>query len=307
MVRREALCLAVLGLVGMTTAFIPGGHLQSQRVMGSRPLSVSILASSMMPEPDNGPEDDEDLEGINVTEVDGIMLEGDFDDDSVKPNLSSLLEDADEQDLEPFKLESDDAFFSIPDYVPSELPDLAALGQGLMSKRGLDFGDGEFDPDDPKMYKMLGLDVLDEKKTPVPPEGYPIPAPYQYFQDQEAMTAKYQKHEGDTGSAEVQIARLTVQVNYLTKHVQANPKDFSARRGLLRAVNLRKRQLNYLFSKDRKGAVGLADELGVRYRPPEKARSKFEMYRNFKNIKSKKAKNMQLAAEQRNAAAEAGR
>jgi hypothetical protein len=31
------------------------------------------------------------------------------------------------------------------------------------------------------------------------------------------------------------------------------------------------------------------------------------MYRNFKNIKSKKAKNMQLAAEQRNAAAEAGR
>jgi hypothetical protein len=31
-VRREALCLAVLGLVGMTTAFIPGGHLQSQRV-----------------------------------------------------------------------------------------------------------------------------------------------------------------------------------------------------------------------------------------------------------------------------------
>ena len=29
-----------------------------------------------------------------------------------------------------FKLDSDDSFFSIPDYVPSELPDLAALGSG---------------------------------------------------------------------------------------------------------------------------------------------------------------------------------
>lgn len=63
--------------------------------------------------------------------MDGIIFEGDFEDDSVKPSLTSLLEDvADDVGGDAFKLESDDSFFSIPDYVPSELPDLAALGSG---------------------------------------------------------------------------------------------------------------------------------------------------------------------------------
>lgn len=76
------------------------------------------------------PEDDEEpTEGF--TEVDGIIFEGDFEDDSVKPSLTSLLEDVgDDVGGDAFKLDSDDSFFSIPDYVPSELPDLAALGSG---------------------------------------------------------------------------------------------------------------------------------------------------------------------------------
>lgn len=76
------------------------------------------------------PEDDEEApEGS--TEVDGIVFEGDFEDDSVKPSLTSLLEDVgDDVGGDAFKLDSDDSFFSIPDYVPSELPDLAALGSG---------------------------------------------------------------------------------------------------------------------------------------------------------------------------------
>lgn len=76
------------------------------------------------------PEDDEEpTEGF--TEVDGIVFEGDFEDDSVKPSLTSLLEDVgDDGGGDAFKLDSDDSFFSIPDYIPSELPDLAALGSG---------------------------------------------------------------------------------------------------------------------------------------------------------------------------------
>ncbi len=76
------------------------------------------------------PEDDEEApEGS--TEMDGVIFEGDFEDDSVKPSLTSLLEDVgDDVGGDAFKLDSDDSFFSIPDYVPSELPDLAALGSG---------------------------------------------------------------------------------------------------------------------------------------------------------------------------------
>lgn len=59
------------------------------------------------------------------------------------------------------------------------------------------------------------------------------------------------------------------------------------------------RLLNYLAKKDRSNAIGLAAELGIRFRAPDEARSKFEMYRFFKNTKSKKAKNMQLVGGQK--------
>lgn len=60
-------------------------------------------------------------------------------------------------------------------------------------------------------------------------------------QAREAAKAKYQRHGNDVGSSHVQVAQLTETVNYLTKHVQANPRDYSARRGLLRCVNLRRK------------------------------------------------------------------
>lgn len=60
-------------------------------------------------------------------------------------------------------------------------------------------------------------------------------------QAREAAKAKYQRHGNDVGSAHVQIAQMTETVNYLTKHVQTNPRDYSARRGLLRAVNSRRK------------------------------------------------------------------
>ena len=60
-------------------------------------------------------------------------------------------------------------------------------------------------------------------------------------QAREAAKAKYQRHANDVGSSHVQIAQLTETVNYLTKHVQSMPRDYSARRGLIRCVNLRRK------------------------------------------------------------------
>ncbi|MEG1795812.1 MAG: 30S ribosomal protein S15, partial [Clostridium sp.] len=49
---------------------------------------------------------------------------------------------------------------------------------------------------------------------------------------QEIMV-KYARHEGDTGSPEVQIALLTERINHLNDHLKMHKKDHHSRRGLL--------------------------------------------------------------------------
>lgn len=61
---------------------------------------------------------------------------------------------------------------------------------------------------------------------------------------------KYAKHEGDTGSPEVQIALLTARIAYLTEHLKEHKKDHHSRRGLLKMVGQRRRMLSYLSKKD---------------------------------------------------------
>ena len=61
---------------------------------------------------------------------------------------------------------------------------------------------------------------------------------------------KYAKHEGDTGSPEVQIALLTARITYLTEHLKEHKKDHHSRRGLLKMVGHRRRLLSYLNKKD---------------------------------------------------------
>lgn len=56
----------------------------------------------------------------------------------------------------------------------------------------------------------------------------------------------FQLHEKDTGSADVQIARLTERINYLTQHLSTHSKDHSTRRGLLKMVARRRKLLDYL-------------------------------------------------------------
>ena len=53
-------------------------------------------------------------------------------------------------------------------------------------------------------------------------------------------------HEKDTGSSEVQIALLTGKIEMLSKHVKQFKKDKHSSVGLLKAVNRRKKLLEYL-------------------------------------------------------------
>ena len=74
----------------------------------------------------------------------------------------------------------------------------------------------------------------------------------------------YKKHENDTGSPEVQIALLTERINTLTEHFKTHKKDHHSRRGLLKLVGQRRRQLDYLKSKDITRYREIITKLGIR-------------------------------------------
>ena len=78
------------------------------------------------------------------------------------------------------------------------------------------------------------------------------------------LIGKFGRSDGDTGSAEVQVALLTERINELTEHLRTHPKDHYSRRGLLRLVGRRRRFLNYLQRKDLEGYRALIKELGLR-------------------------------------------
>lgn len=71
--------------------------------------------------------------------------------------------------------------------------------------------------------------------------------------DKEKKTSiinEYKRHDGDTGSSEVQIALLTERINHLNEHLKAHPQDNHSRRGLLKMVGQRRGLLDYVKSKD---------------------------------------------------------
>ena len=75
---------------------------------------------------------------------------------------------------------------------------------------------------------------------------------------------KFELHEGDTGSTEVQVALLTERINQLTGHMAANRHDYSSQRGLLKLVGQRRRLLAYLSKQDVGRYNKLIIELGLR-------------------------------------------
>lgn len=82
--------------------------------------------------------------------------------------------------------------------------------------------------------------------------------------DREAVIAKYQRGENDTGSPEVQVALLTASINDLQDHFKAHKADHHSRRGLIRMVNQRRKLLDYLKGKDLNRYTDLIGSLGLR-------------------------------------------
>ncbi len=83
-------------------------------------------------------------------------------------------------------------------------------------------------------------------------------------EDKQSVIAKHAKHDGDTGSPEVQIAILTARIDTLTEHLKQHKKDHHSRRGLLKMVGHRRRLLNYLQSRDLERYRALVKELELR-------------------------------------------
>lgn len=75
---------------------------------------------------------------------------------------------------------------------------------------------------------------------------------------------KYARHEGDTGSAEVQIAVLTADINELNDHIRSHKKDYASQRGLMKKIGHRRNLLAYLRKTDIQRYRELIKSLGLR-------------------------------------------
>ncbi|HPH97037.1 MAG TPA: 30S ribosomal protein S15 [Anaerolineaceae bacterium] len=78
------------------------------------------------------------------------------------------------------------------------------------------------------------------------------------------LMATFGRHEGDSGSPEVQIAILSKRIGQLTDHLRANKHDESSRRGLLKLVGQRRRLLAYLRRTSYERYLALTEKLSLR-------------------------------------------
>ena len=79
-----------------------------------------------------------------------------------------------------------------------------------------------------------------------------------------SLIEQYARHEGDTGSPEVQVALLSARITHLTEHLKSHKKDKHSRRGLMLLVGQRRRLLNFLTRKDITRYRALVDALNLR-------------------------------------------
>ena len=75
---------------------------------------------------------------------------------------------------------------------------------------------------------------------------------------------EHRAHESDTGSAEVQIALLTVKISELTKHLKTHSKDVHSRQGLFKMVSNRRRLISYLEKNNPKSYQELIKKLKIK-------------------------------------------
>ena len=78
------------------------------------------------------------------------------------------------------------------------------------------------------------------------------------------VISEYALIDGDTVSPEIQVAILTERIFNRTEHFKTHKKDNHSRQGLLKMVNLRRKLLDYVKSKDQKRYEVLIKRLGLR-------------------------------------------
>ncbi len=83
-------------------------------------------------------------------------------------------------------------------------------------------------------------------------------------EEKTAIMQKYARHEGDTGSPEVQIAVLTKRISDLTEHLKEHKNDHHSRRGLFKMIGQRRNLLNYLTKIDIERYRAIIAQLGIR-------------------------------------------
>ena len=83
-------------------------------------------------------------------------------------------------------------------------------------------------------------------------------------EDKEKIIKKFGKDKKDTGSTEVQVAKLTHRISELNEQLKIHKKDKHTRRGLVRLVSKRKKMLKHLIKIDSKSYLKLIKELSIR-------------------------------------------
>ncbi len=78
------------------------------------------------------------------------------------------------------------------------------------------------------------------------------------------VISEHSRHEGDSGSPEVQIGVLTARIRDLSGHLKEHRKDFHSRRGLILMVSKRNKLLRYLARTDRPKYLETLKKLGLR-------------------------------------------
>lgn len=74
----------------------------------------------------------------------------------------------------------------------------------------------------------------------------------------------FKRHDKDTGSPQAQIGVLSEEIKFLQSHVATNPKDYDAKRSLLKKVAKRRTFLRYLKQKDLESYLKLSKKTSVK-------------------------------------------
>ena len=78
------------------------------------------------------------------------------------------------------------------------------------------------------------------------------------------LIAEFKTHASDTGSADIQIAILTEEINNLNRHLSTHKKDHHSRRGLMKMIGRRRKLLKYLRENEVQRYRDLINKLGLR-------------------------------------------